>query len=443
MGRELFETFPVFRESIIQSDGIFTKIVGKSLIHDYGLFGSHRPSTPLPDPWPADLTLPSLAVFQVAMFDLLTHIGIKPDMVLGHSAGETTVLYASGAGSREMVISLAIARGAAFRSIEEFGGTMAALSCNADDALRLIRLARCDNVDIACYNSPSAVAISGKGEAIDQLLSLAVAEGITATKLKTKVPVHSAMMELCREQYQSLVGDVFAQSNGSHEPQIPTISTLTGKLLPSAFDAKYFWDNARSAVMFTDAMATATSMNGNPVFIEISPHPGLSSYIQKQTSIPDQVLSCARRPRKGQGPVELSVFLQMLGSLTVSGYNAIHFHRVHGSQRSAKNRDRSTLIQYPFARKAFPLYPDLPSVQKQLEPHNGPLNHKYLRINQDTHPSLVEHVIRGEPIMPAAGFLEMVCVRSILMQSTADFPLRRLNLVPPASSMLISGLYCP
>ncbi|THU95611.1 hypothetical protein K435DRAFT_859397 [Dendrothele bispora CBS 962.96] len=407
MGRELFETFPVFRDSVIQSDRIFTKIVGKSLMNDYGLFGSDRPSTPLPDQWPADLTLPSLAVFQIALFDLLTHIGINPDMVLGHSAGETTLLYASGAAPREMAVALAIARGIAFRSIEKFGGTMAALSCSADDCQRLIRVSGCDKVDIACYNAPSAVAISGKEETIDQILSLATAEGITATKLKTKVPVHSAMMELCREQYQALVGDVFAQYHGSHEPQIPTISTLTGKLLHSSFDAQYFWDNARSSVMFTDAMKTATSMNDNPIFIEISPHPVLSSYIQQQTSVPNQVLSSARRPRKGQGPVELSVFLQMLGNLTVSGYNGIQFHRVHGSRRLGKDRDRSTLIQYPFTRKAFPLYPDVPSVQKQLESHNGPLNHKYLRINQDTHPSLVEHVIRGEPIMPAAGFLEM------------------------------------
>ncbi|KAF5345618.1 hypothetical protein D9758_015138 [Tetrapyrgos nigripes] len=403
-----FATFPVFRDSVIQSDRIFKRIVGKSLIYDYGLFGPHRSSIPLPDPWPADLTLPSLAVFQVAMFELLIHVGVEPDMVMGHSAGETTLLYGSGGGSREMVIELAIARGIAFRSIEEASGTMAALSCTAADASRLIRLAHCDGVDIACYNSSSAVAISGNGKEIDQVLSFAAAEGITATKLKTKVPVHSAMMELCRVQYQSLVGDVFAQYNGARKPQIPTISTLTGKSLFSAFDAKYFWDNARSAVRFTDAMETATRMIPNSVFIEISPHPVLSSYIQDQTALPHQVLSCACRPRKEQGPAELSAFLQMLGNLTIYGYNAVHFHRVHPSQQSKKSRDRSSFMEYPFARKAFPLYSDMPSMQKQLEPHNGPLNHKYLRINQDTHPSLAEHIIRGEPIMPAGGFIEMV-----------------------------------
>jgi hypothetical protein len=44
-----------------------------------------------------------------------------------------------------------------------------------------------------------------------------------------------------------------------------------------------------------------------------------------------------------------------------------------------------------------------------MEPrHYGPVNRSHLKLNRDTHPTLSEHVIRGEPIWPASGFLEMV-----------------------------------
>ncbi len=39
MGRELFVSYPAFRESVTRMDEVFQKITGKSLINTYGLFG--------------------------------------------------------------------------------------------------------------------------------------------------------------------------------------------------------------------------------------------------------------------------------------------------------------------------------------------------------------------------------------------------------------------
>lgn len=294
---------------------------------------------------------------------------------------------------------------------------MAALGCGAEDAQQLIQLAQCDNkVDIACYNSPTAVAIAGKEDAIDQVLSMATACGFTGQKLKTKVPVHSNMMELCREEYQGLVGDVFARFEGDHRPRVQTVSTLTGNLVTSSYNDAYFWDNARAPVQFTRALETIIGMNSNdPIFIEISPHPVLASYMQQQTRSPDRVLSCARRPAKDHTAMELVTFTKMLGNLTVHGYNGISFHLLYQhAQPDQAIKDRRIIINYPFSKKVFPLYPNVPAVQKQLDPHNGPLNHKYLRINDVTHPCFVGHIVRGELMMPAAGFIEMVCLCCLL-----------------------------
>ncbi|PBK91716.1 hypothetical protein ARMGADRAFT_1166511 [Armillaria gallica] len=411
MGRELFQTFPVFRSSIEASDGIYTKATGKSLIKDYHLFGREC-SVNLPEPWPITVTLPSLVVFQIAIFDLLKDIGVNPDSVVGHSAGETTLIYASGAGTRTMAIEMAVARATAFASIESNGGTMAALSCGPRDAEAFLGKANIlyrdatHSAGIACYNSPSAVAIAGPEVIIDEVIQLARAQDISATKIRTRVPVHSSMIEDCGDLYRRLTTEVFERDSSDHRPLIPVYSTTTGGFFSDRFTPEYFWKNARQPVYFTDTISSMVKTDPSTIFIEISPHPVLSAYLTHMTLNPRAVLNSARRPRRDQVSQELRTFLTMVGQLTVAGYNKINFMKLHNvGSRSVPAPEGPPI--YPFQRKQFPLYTEASLYRKQTQPHRGLLNHDYLRLNKATHPSLADHIILGEAIMPAAGFLEI------------------------------------
>ncbi|KAK0504545.1 putative polyketide synthase [Armillaria luteobubalina] len=411
MGRELFQTFPVFKSSIEESDGIYARATGKSLIEDYHLFGREC-SVNLPEPWPITVTLPSLVVFQIAIFDLLKDIGINPDSVVGHSAGETALIYASGAGTRSMAIELAVARATAFASIECNGGTMAALACGPRDAEAFLRKANVlhrditHSVDIACFNSPSAVAIAGPEVTIDEVIQLAQSQDIPATKIRTRVPVHSSMIEDCSDLYRRLTVEVFERNSGDHRPLLPVYSTTIGGIFSNSFTPEYFWENARQPVYFTDTISSMIKMDPSTIFIEISPHPVLSAYLTHMTSNPRTVLNSAHRPRRDQVSQELRTFLTMVGQLTVAGYNRVDFMKLHNiGSRSVPAPEGPPV--YRFQRKQFPLYIDASLYRKQTQPHRGPLNHDYLRLNKATHPSLADHIILGEAIMPAAGFLEI------------------------------------
>ncbi|KAJ8518631.1 hypothetical protein ONZ45_g4321 [Pleurotus djamor] len=445
MGCELFDTFPAFRESILESDRAHKSVTGKSLIDDYGLF---RPSSPcsLSGTWPVQVTLPALAAFQMALHDLLLDVGIKPNVVLGHSAGETAVLYASGAGSKAMAMDIAIARGQAFSCIEHQGGTMAALSCNVQRAEAL--LAACaqeggHHAEIACYNAPDAVAISGDTIDINSVLQLAASYGIAGRRLKTDVPIHSSMMELCSATYQSLMNQVFARYPGTHRPTITTYSPTTGSKI-EAFDAQSFWQNARLPVQFTASLANLRQACGGSAiqFVEASPHPVLSSYVSTIFQDAKCIFPGARRPRPGvePKPLEQRTFLELVGGLFLRGWNDINLSNLYGITYDVHHIH---MDPYPFQPKSFPIYAVGPAYHKQIASHRGPLNHPYLCVNHLTHPSLAEHGIRQQPAMPASGFLEMGFEfgASVLME-VKFHRLLSLSSVPPVPiSVRLDGLH--
>ncbi|KAI0737718.1 hypothetical protein C8Q80DRAFT_1222755 [Daedaleopsis nitida] len=413
MGRELFKSCAPFRATILELDAVYASVVGSSLIASTGLFTDALdvPKDTLDDPWPIAIVLPALTILQLALVDALKAVGVSPDIVIGHSAGETAVLAASGASCKALAVELAIARGRALTIAEgaSISGTMAAVSCSPEDARRLIEEVKAELggdgvLDIGCYNAANAITLSGAESFIDVAVAKAAAAGVFARKLKTRSAVHSALMDLCKAEFETLVGEVFARYPLS-APEVETYSTLTGKQLDVALDAKYYWNGTRSPVLFDAAMEAIFSKHAAPTFVEIGPHPVLSAYIQSVAGSGEgMTITCPlRRSRSTNASADSLEFLTALGKVVVAGHTCVDFDALYGSP----SRDVRTLPPYPFAPKTIPWSIPTPEVARQRQHRNGPLNYPQLKMNVRTHPELADHVIKGEPIMPGAGFVEM------------------------------------
>ncbi|EJD43640.1 ketoacyl-synt-domain-containing protein [Auricularia subglabra TFB-10046 SS5] len=406
MGKELFDQCIPFRNTVLELDELYSEITGESLRLDHGLFGGSG-SKALGDIWPIAVTLPALTVFQLALFDTLVSIGVKPDALVGHSAGEVAVLYASGAGSKALALEVSIARGKAMSRLEQHAGTMAAVNCSAVDAERLLATVIDElgpgALEIACYNADDAVTLSGSEAHVDAAVSKAKSAGMFAQRLRTRVPVHSSMMELCRDEYCSSLRRVFARYSLS-PCTIPVYSSATGLPLDSMLDAEYFWMNSRGPVRFTAAIRSATQGVAQPAFVEIGPHPVLNGYIRALTGDAALATCPARRPtRKGVSVTEAELFLSSIGELCALGRLGVDFRAIAG----AKAEPLPVAADYPFSRKVIPSGHLSGESVRFSKRRRGPLNYDGMRINQETHPSLSDHVIKGEAIMPAAGYLEM------------------------------------
>lgn len=414
MGRQLFHTFPGFKDTILAMDRIHQRCQGFSLIEHTGLFLRSDSAIELPDVWPINIILPSIVMIQVALYNLFSSVGVVPDVLIGHSAGETAVMYASGAASAEMTMEIAIARGEALRLCEEKDGSMVALACSVQNASHIIArvLAQTPSeiLEIACHNAQGAVTLSGSTGAADHALDIAKAEGIFAVKLRTPVAMHSAQTEKCYSKYIDSMNDVFTRFPGDHTPQTPVYSTLTGGAFQSTFNPEYFWRNARQPVLFTEAITAMLKEMPMATFVEIGPHPVLSSYLVSLGANSSSVICPMKRSKGSDTHHEVTVFLDSIGRLATLGYNCIDFQALNGVDYVDK---ALTLPLYPFVSKEISYFSESSQIMaKQMALRNGPLNYPGLKINAQTHPILSHHVIRDECIMPAAGYIEMVSIMS-------------------------------
>ena len=404
MGKRLFHAYHTFRQTVLEMDAIYQSLVGVSLLESTGLF--YESASKIPDDiWSTEITLPAMAIVQIALYDLLISIGVKPHALIGHSAGETALVYASGAGSKAMALELAIARARSMKLVESAENGMAALGCGLNTAIGLIQQAKCKKdgvLEIGAINSPDAVLISGDGTLLNHLVDTAKADGIFVRRVQSLVPSHSSLMDSCRKQYLEGVTAVFSRHNGLHRPIVKTYSTVAGQpRITTRFTPEYFWDNLRNPVHFYQGTMSVLDDFPGAVFVEISPHPALSSYLASSVGH-DRVLCPMRRPKiPSDTNAEVLAFTRTIGDLIVLGINQIDLTNLYGRS----SRDPAHDIPYPFTERYFPMRIDGPRSRSGVHDDGSGL---HLQINGKTHPDLAQHEINGEPIMPGAGFLDTV-----------------------------------
>ncbi|KAF9650882.1 hypothetical protein BDM02DRAFT_3185038 [Thelephora ganbajun] len=409
MGQSLFATFEVFRNTILELDQVYENVTGRSLIKTTGLFDSSLPSS-LPAVWSVEHTLPALCMVQIALFDLLASVGVKPDILVGHSAGETTMLYTSGAGSKAMALEVAVARSKAMKMTESLGAGMAALGCGYEEAVKIVaRVTEKSNgvLEIGCHNSPEAIVLSGSVQLLQRAIDAAQAEGFFARQVQMLTPSHSSLMDHCYEAYYDGVRKVFDRYPGPHVPAIPCYSTVAdhGRFIRE-FTPEYMWDNIRRPVHFHQAISAMLRDTPDAAFVEISPHPVLSSHVSSVGVLPGAMICPMRRPAKNSPAfIELTAFYSSLGALVTLGINSIDLTTLYGRA----SRDHAYNIPYPFTRRIFPLRADGPRVAPLVQG-----GYSLLKMNAKTFPDLAEHVINGEPIVPAAAFIDMGQTPTIL-----------------------------
>lgn len=265
---ELLNSQPEFAAQLRLCDAAFAEFV------DWSLFDVVQGDADAPGTDRVDVLQPTLFAVMVSLAAQWRKVGIRPDAVLGHSAGEIAAAYVAGALSLQDAAKVVTSCSRAIGSIAGTGG-MISISRPVEWVCALIR-PWSQSVSVAAQNGPSATVVAGNPAELDQLMAVCERNQVPANRLPVDYASHSAQVEALR--------DTMRESLSGLQPgtsEIAFISSLTGAALDtSILDADYWFASLRQPVLFEQAVRWSYE-HGFRTFIEASPVSALEASIQQ------------------------------------------------------------------------------------------------------------------------------------------------------------------
>ncbi|MEJ2609839.1 MAG: SDR family NAD(P)-dependent oxidoreductase [Candidatus Thiodiazotropha sp.] len=137
---------------------------------------------------------PAIANTSLAQLALLDRIGLKPDMVAGHSFGEITALAAAAVFDKTQLLPVAKKRGELMaEAAKHTSGAMLAVSTHAARVGEVLDLDALDLV-IANDNAPDQVVLAGPEESIATAHAMLSAASLNCVRLPLASAFHSSMV---------------------------------------------------------------------------------------------------------------------------------------------------------------------------------------------------------------------------------------------------------
>ncbi|MCC4597096.1 SDR family NAD(P)-dependent oxidoreductase [Xanthomonas campestris pv. phormiicola] len=200
--------------------------------------------------------------------------GIQPAAVVGHSVGEAAAAHAGGYLDPSAAAALTALWGEALTAIEGRGGMLAVAAALADLQPLLADLD--EPVSVAAVNGPRSVTVSGTLATLARLQARLADAGLWAWEVPGgQVAGHGPQVDALREA-------VVARAPGhALHGEVPYYSSVAGARVPAErLDADYWFGVLRQTVRFQDSLQALIG-DGHRLFVEVSPHPVLTSLIDE------------------------------------------------------------------------------------------------------------------------------------------------------------------
>lgn len=223
-------------------------------------------------------TQPAIVTHSIALFESLKDkIDLKYDACLGLSLGEYSALVAADAMDFNDAVAVVKKRGKYMQESVPLGkGTMAAiLGLDREKVNEVIEQVDNGIIEVANYNSPGQIVISGETGTVKDSISLFKESGAKkAVVLNVSAPFHSSMLEPAGLKLKKELDDIKLR-----KCKVSVVSNV---------NADYYTDNYKdllvsqvsSSVLWEDSIEKLIN-EGFDTFIEIGPGKVLKGFINK------------------------------------------------------------------------------------------------------------------------------------------------------------------
>ncbi|KAH6632037.1 hypothetical protein F5144DRAFT_620943 [Chaetomium tenue] len=377
-----------------------------------------------------------LTAVQIGLVDLLTELDIFPTSLVGHSSGEIAAAYAAGLLSFEDAMTAAYFRGtltgqllATNQRDNTSAGAMIAVGASAAAAEQHISKIGGEHgrMRVACVNSPASVTVSGDAAAVDQLAVALEAEGIFNRKLMTNgAAYHSHQMEPLASDYAKRLEGLKPSTVGVSSVRM--FSSVTGQEIghETVLDGDYWVQNLLNPVLFSQAVKLMSEerYDGEPIdtIVEVGSHSQLGGPVKQILKTRSKSLGdVAYTHTLKRGSDAEESLLRCLGFLCIQG-SPIRVATLNdnANQPSEAPALLADLPPYPFDHSRRFWHESRLSRDYRARPHLphellGTLSidvnrveprwRRFLSLKET--PWLRKHIIQGQIVFPAAGYLTM------------------------------------
>ena len=362
-----------------------------------------------------ELAQPVTFMIQCALAELFKTWGVYPDCVVGHSSGEIAAAYVCGALSLAEATRLIFHR-ATLQQRTAGSGRMLAIGLDRPGVEQLLEMLGVPfrtgedqpaQVEIACENAPASTVICGKEAVLRPIMEELNRRHLQNQLLQGNIAFHSSAMDPLKEDAQAALSFL---DDCAFDADVPLVSSVTGQTT-QRLDSAYWWANIRQTVRFAEAVETVKREYRPDVFLELAPHSALQTTLAQ--CLEDSVTVPVCIPTLMRDSDACLGFKQALGALFRAGV------------------DLDFAAQYPRSEPIVHLLPGHPREEqttmdimcdnemfvRQGEYSHGPLvGHRVpcdellfeARLSEKDFPWLADHRVHHAPIMPAAGYIELI-----------------------------------
>ena len=257
MGKDLYESFEIAKNVFDTADRVLNKTI-----------------TTLCFEGPEDAlkqtvnTQPCIVTMSIAAMEALkSEFDISADYVAGHALGEYCAMYSAGVMSLENTLKAIQKRADLMGSTK--GGAMAAVLSAPEGALEeaLKGASSIGYVDVANYNSPAQVVITGDEKAVAKAGELLMAKGARrVVPLAVSGAFHSKFMANAGKEFEAFVSELALD-----DAKIPVITNVDAQLTVDKDDFKVKMPKQiYSSVHWTQTIQKMAT-DGVEIFVEIGP----------------------------------------------------------------------------------------------------------------------------------------------------------------------------
>ena len=257
MGKDLYENFDAAKNVFETADKTLEKSITKICFEG-----------PEEDLKLTVNTQPSIVTMSIAAMEALkSELKIEPSYVAGHSLGEYCAMYAAGVMDLETTLKLIQKRADLMGATK--GGSMAAVLNASEEQLKagLEEGSKVGYVDVANYNSPAQVVITGADDAVKAASDYLLANGVRrVVPLAVSGAFHSKFMENAGKEFATFVADF-----NLNDAKVPVITNVDAEITTNADDFKSKMPRQISSSVHWTQTIQKMVEEGVDTFIEIGP----------------------------------------------------------------------------------------------------------------------------------------------------------------------------